>query len=226
MKRFLINDLSEIACAMYENIELVGHKDVMFVGFYEDAAQVIKELLRYDDITPYNISLESVDLDEYNKEYYVALDEDLCVWCEPAYCYEDNVYLEDETECLFIADDCCSSILKSIECNENAMYEVCYDLGDEEYDYDCCNCNCENCEFTKDDDNKISNKDLKNDELVNSDKHEEFTTVTTDSNGKVKGFEKSWDTKEGNMNYHTTYKFFSNNDEMMKLMMDNFNIKF
>lgn len=207
MKKFLIDDLSDVAYAMYENIVEDVCKNVMFVGFYEDASAIIKELLMYDEIIPYNISIEPIEFDNYDKEYYIALDNNFNIWCCKAYDVQDKCYLWDTTDCLFIADDCCSAILKEIGCDKDNMYEVLYDLDDEECECDG-NCACCNCNDGKDD-----NYDV-------------ITRVAVDDDGVIRGFEKTWETKEGNMTYHSTYTHYSNNTELLKQLMENFDIKF
>lgn len=207
MKKFLIDDLSDVAYAMYENIVEDVCQNVMFVGFYEDASAIIKELLMYDEIIPYNISIEPIESDNYDKEYYIALDNNFNIWCCKAYDVQDKCYLWDTTDCLFIADDCFSAILKEIGCDDDNMYEVSYDLDDEECacDGDCACCNCND------------GKD---------DNYEVITRVAVDDNGVIRGFEKTWETKEGNMTYHSTYTHYSNNTELLKQLMENFDIKF
>ena len=203
MKRFLISDLSEVACTMYNNIMDGKFNDVMFIGYYDDAVSVIKSLLIFDESSPYHICIKSEDFDGYDKEYYVALDSELNIWCDRAYSFEMNNYFYNETECLFVADDCNSAILKNIGYNKNNIYEVSYDLEDE------CSGNCEDCKCSEKDDN-----------------HEETTRVAVDEDGKIRGFEKSWSTYEDGMYYHNTYKHYSNNTDMLKHVMENFDIKF
>lgn len=202
MKRLVIEDLSEIAELMYCSIINCENKDVMFVGFYEDAITVLKNLFMIDEPIPYYIDIKDADWDNYDKEYYVTLDSNMNVWCKKAYDYDNKRYLITETNCLFVADDCNSAILKKIGCDEDDMYEVTYDLDDE------CECNgkCECCNCNDD--------------------HEVITRVATDEDGKLRGFEKSWETHEDGLHYKTTYSFYSSNQNMLKDMLDNFDIKF
>lgn len=220
MKRILIEDLGEIACHMYDSVVDDGLNDVTFVGYYEDAVCLVKELLMFDDITPYNIELKPFESDRYDKEYYITLDKELDIWCCKAYNSEHDCYLYAETGRLFIADDCNSAILNKIGCDEDNMYEVSYDLDDDGCDGDCANCKyAENPDLEKPDD-EIGRL------LKGNDTHEVITRVATDENGKLRGFEKSWETNEDGLHYHSTYSFFSSNENMLKNMMENFEVKY
>ena len=203
MKRLIVEDMIDVAQIMYDKVAS-GCESVVFAGYYEDAAQLIKELLMmYDETCVCQISIESIDWDGYDKEYLVTLDSKMNIWCEKAYQEEYNRYLFIGEDCVLIADDCNSKILDSIESEE--VYEVGYDFDDEHE----CDGNCKNCTCGEE-----------------QDKQEVVTRVATDENGNVKGFEKSWITKDGNMNYHTNYSFYSNSGNMLKDMMNNFDIKF
>jgi hypothetical protein len=193
MKKILIEDMIDICNIMYNKIE-DGYESVCFVGMYDDAKVLIRELLLTNDnalITLADIEPEAF----YNKEYVISLDNEMNIWCEKAYDYEDECYLWIEDNCALVADDCSSAVLKTIESKE--IYEVGYDLDDE------CKCGC-----------------------CRAENQETITRVATDDSGNIRGFEKSWSTRDGNMNYHTTYSFFSNNQSMLKDMLDNFDIKF
>ena len=205
MKKFIINDLSEVAESMYFDITEDNYSDVMFAGYYEDAIVVLKHLLMFDNTVPCHIDIAD-DGDFYDKEYFVTLNSDMGVWCTRAY---DNhicsCYLPTETECLYIADDCNSVLLKYINCSKDEMYEVSYNLDDECECGNNCDCSCTSTE---------------------KDSHEVVTRVATDGNGKIKGFEKSWETFEDGLYYRTTYSFYSSNEDMLNNILDNFDIKY
>lgn len=212
MEKFIIEDLSEIAEVMYLDVTVGGYGDAVFVGYYEDAITVLKHLFMFEEPMPFHINIEDVDWDGYNKEYLVTLDSKMNVWCEKAYDYEHNRYLVTEAGCAYVADNCNASLLKCINCCEDELYEVSYDLDDDESDCECDGkCECCNC-----------NQDKKN----HDDAHEEITRVATDDSGKLRGFEKSWETHEDGLHYHSTYSFFSSNEDMLKNMMKNFSIKY
>ena len=206
MKKFIIEDLSEVAESMYFDITEDIEKDynaVTFAGYYEDAIIVLKHLLMFDETIPCYVDIKDADWYGYEKEYFVTLDFDMNVWCSPAYDCKNNCYLALDTDCLYIADDCNSSLLKYINCPKEEMYEVSYDLDEE------CDGNCECCHCSDEDDNQ---------EIV--------TRVAVDEDGTIRGFEKSWSTHEDGMYYHSTYTHYSNNPDILKQMMDNFDIKF
>jgi hypothetical protein len=190
MERIIIEDIYDVAEMMYGNA--TDGNETTFIGLYDDVAEVLRVLpICCDDgIDFIRIDLEPVELDGYDREYYVSLNEDMELWCCKAYDYEHECYLFDETDVLYIADDCNSKILERID-YEHAV-EVTYEDDEPECDKD----------------------------------HVEETRVAVDDNGVVRGFEKSWTSHENGMTYKTTYTHYSNNQDMLKQLMENFNIKY
>ena len=209
--RIIIEDMADVAVMMYGRI-LDGDEDVTFIGKYDNAIDVLKELLVYDDIMPYHICIEPEEFDLYDKEYLVTLDNAMNVWCEKAYQKEHNRYLYTESTCVFVADDCNPDALKDVVCNE--LYEVAYDFGGKEEvkEESDCDGNCACCAYAEKDDSE--------------DSQEIVTRVAVDEEGTIRGFEKSWSTHEDGLYYHSTYTHYSNNPDMLKQMMENFDIKY
>jgi len=201
MDRIVIEDVYDVAEIMIDEIR-EGH-ETTFIGLYDDVSEIIKDLVICSDyeVNIERIDLEPVEFDGYDKEYYVSLTKNMKLWCEKAYHSEHECYLFDETDVVFIADDCNSKILDRVDCNR--IYEVGCEFDEPECDGDCENCH-----------------------LGELDRHEVITRVATDDNGKLRGFEKSWETKEDGMTYHGTYSFFSSDEKMLKDMLDNFKIKY
>lgn len=207
MERIFIEDMSEIAAIMHGKI-LDGYEDVDFIGKYEDAVWLIKELLKLFPVSAYQIQINPVEWDGYDREYLVSLDAEMNLWCQKAYQEKYERYVDLPADCTFVADDCNSSVLEAIECDE--VYEVGFDLDDEFEDE--CDGDCEHCHL--------------NDEIDhNKDDHYELTRVAVDDEGVVRGFEKSWTTHEGNMTYRSTYTHYSNDENLIKKLMDEFNVK-
>ena len=201
MERVIIEDIFDVAEIMHDNAA-DGH-ETTFIGLYDDVSELLKSLpICCDDGVDFvRIDLEPVELDGYDKEYYVSINEDMELWCCKAYDYNNECYLFDETDIVLIADDSNSKIIEYVDYNE--IIEVGYEIDEPE-----CNGDCENCN------------------IGNENGHEVITRVATDEDGKLRGFEKSWETKEDGLTYHSTYSFYSNNQEMLKSMLENFKIKY
>ena len=197
MERIVIEDIFDVAEMMYDVAS--GGEQATFVGLYEDVIGIVKELVTLDKVYIDRIDIEPFELDGYDREYYVDLSPEMGLWVEKAYDFNTCVYYYNETDVLLIADDCNSKILDRID------YGHAVEVG---YDIEECDGDCENCH------------------LGEPDRHEVITRVATDDNGRLRGFEKSWETKEDGMTYHSTYSFFSSDEKMLKDMLDNFKIKY
>lgn len=200
MDRIIIENIYDVAEMMVNEVD--EGNEVTFIGLYDDVSAIIGALIVYgeDELTIERIDIEPVELDGYDKEYYVSLTKDMELWCCKAYTPEHGCYLFDETGVVFIADDCNSKIIESVDYDE--IFEVGYAHDELECDGDCENCNKE------------------------PDKHEVITRVTMDDAGKLRGFEKSWDSTEDGITFHSTYTFYSSDEKMLRDMLENFKIKF
>ena len=208
MKRFQIKDLSDVANAMYDEVVNKEKTDALFVGFYEDALEVIKEVMQFEGVYPRSFEIHPVEWDWYDKEYYVYLDKNLDLWVREA--WKRDVYLDEESDIVFIANDCNSAILKNIETNE--FVEVSYADGlAEDCECDCCEDCCSECCCG---------------ELEPVDNSTVTTRVVVDNNGHIHGFEKTWTSDEGGMHYISTYQHFSNDEDYLKKLMKDFDVKF
>ena len=197
MKRFKIEDLCEVAGVMYSDIIDNGLDEVEFIGYYDDVSIVLKNLLMFDETSPCFINMVDSEYDDYEKEYSIILDSDMNIWCEKA--YMDDEYLFVVSEKVYVADDCDPELLENIETCEDRVYEVTYSLEPEKETKKAC---------------------------PGNGSHGVLTRVATDESGKLRGFEKSWETHEDGFNYKSSYSFFSSNEEMLKNMLANFDVKF
>lgn len=171
MKKFTIENFYELASEMYTDV-LYAVEDVAFIGRYEDVTELVTELLNMEDVTIDFISLMPEIVNGYNREYLVVLNEDLTLQCEPVYQADEQKYLGVDSDIVYIADDCNSSILKQVHAID--MYEVSYDFdedykeefgdGLEEELYDC-DGNCESCALGYEDDNE-NNVTTQEDEAI------------------------------------------------------------
>lgn len=116
--------MAEIMCKNIND----GCEMVSFIGLYNDTTELIEKLLK-----DYKAFISFMFIEPgYNKEYLVTLDKDMHIYCEEAYDTECNQYLYIGGDCIFVADDCNSAILKYIESKN--IYEVSYDLNEDKND--------------------------------------------------------------------------------------------
>lgn len=101
---FEANDVSELAKVMVENVKNETCSDAIL--FYDEAAKLIKELLKYDEVNIEDgcgISVESPEYDGYVGEFIVSLADDYVLGCEKA-CREKG-YISGFQDFVFIDVD-------------------------------------------------------------------------------------------------------------------------
>lgn len=113
---------------------------VSVIAKYEQAKDIIKELMFYDDTTIDNIELLNPDADGYEDEYIIDtcyIDGDILIGCEPL--KKNGEYLNCEGDILYILEDCREKIID--HCSYNRSYIAV--IGEDECD--CCECcDCDN----------------------------------------------------------------------------------
>ena len=132
MDRLYFDDYIDMAEYMYD--EATDDIYIVAVLYYEDAIQLLRELLSFDDVEISALDIEPSFYNGYDREYYVSLDEYKTLSVEPAY-VNDN-YLNTDADVLLLGGDV----------HANAMagtpVENCYEiLVDED-----CECECADCQ--------------------------------------------------------------------------------
>lgn len=116
---------------------------VSVVLFKNDIVNLLRWLMEYDDIDVGHIDIKDEFVDDYDKEYYLTIDDDFSISIEPVYdedtneiipCYSDIVLFDgDVSSKIALENEDCEQIEISIaEDNED---DTCGDCC-----YDCCNC--------------------------------------------------------------------------------------
>ena len=141
MKRLEFYDYEEFACAVadiYDSLKGEDFEDVAIIAKYEDARQIIKELICIGyDIS--NIELHEVDWDNYDAEYIISL-YDNSIWCEPM--LKENGYIEEYSPVIYVLDNCSSKVIPY--CKGKTVYEVTVGIDE------CEECDCSECACKKD----------------------------------------------------------------------------
>lgn len=144
MDRLEFNDYEEFLCAVIDKLDEITDEDefndIAIIAKYEEARQIIKELLCMGcDIKSVNI--HDAEWDGYDDEYIVSvtsIDDEYEVWCEPF--LRESGYITDDSKVTYILDNCSSKVMS--HCEGETVYEV--NVGDEsDCDDECC-CDCRN----------------------------------------------------------------------------------
>ena len=183
MERLEFNDYEEFACEVadtYDSLKGEDYEDVAIIAKYEEARQIIKELLciGYDI---HSINIIDEEYGEYDAEYIISIYDDE-IWCEQM--LRENGYITDDSTVMYILDNCSSKVIPY--CKGKIVYEVTVGKEDDECDCD----DCDDCEegFT------INGKPATKEEFdayVSQFKHDEKPTTTSSAKSvyKVNGKE-------------------------------------
>ena len=183
MKNIYFDDFEDFSCVIadtYDSLDGEDFEDVAIIAKYEEARQIIKELL----CLGYDInSLEIHDelWENYDAEYVISL-YDNSIWCEPM--LRENGYIEEEAPVIYVLDNCSSKVIPY--CKGNTVYEV--TVGDDE-----CGCDeCDDCEEGFTINGKPATKE-EFDNYVSHFKHDEKPTTSSaaKSTYKINGKEVS-----------------------------------
>lgn len=104
----------------------VAQEDIYVVAvlFYDDAKQLLRELLKDDKLDIQAIDMQPEMYNGYDREYYISI-YDMHVSVEPA--YYDGEYLTTDAELTLVHSDACSAAIKDIphsQCREICIGEI------------------------------------------------------------------------------------------------------
>ena len=129
MKNLYFDDFEDLACDIadtYDSLDGEDFEDVAIIAKYEDARQIIKELLclGYDI---HSVEIHDELWENYDAEYVISLyDNEL--WCEPM--LRENGYIEEEAPVIYVLDNCSSAVIPY--CKGNTVYEVTVDIDEDD----------------------------------------------------------------------------------------------
>lgn len=160
IKTLHFENYEDFACAVSDIYDRVKSDDkynsVDVVAKYEDAKEIIRELIGIGYGIAFIDGFGNSEWDGYDDAFVVSLLEDQ-IWCEPVK-RKDN-YIFVEADVVYIFDDCNSKIVPKIESDE--VYEV--EIGDD-CDGDCENCDCHDTNTTSSAIYKVNNKKVTKEE--------------------------------------------------------------
>ena len=185
MENLYFDDFEDLACDIadtYDALDYDDEEDVAIIAKYEEARQIIKELLclGYDI---HSVEIHDDLWENYDAEYVISLYENE-VWCEPM--LRENGYIEEDAPVIYVLDNCSSKVIPY--CKGKNVFEV--SVGDDECECGECECACKKDEkptttsttSTKSaakSTYKINNKEVSKEEFDK--KYEEFEEMYLDN---------------------------------------------
>lgn len=199
MERIIFKDIHDLAARMIDSY-YDGEDCVSAICHYDIATALLSELIKYD-LPISQIDIGDYEWNGYDREYQVSIMNDK-IYCNPSFVYKKDGYSRDRyldtwANVIYIHQDVNSTMLKHIECDVICEFAI-EDLDDVED---------ENC-----DDNIAT---YQSDSVL----------ISRDKSGKPTGFTKSWsDSDEADIYSHSSYSFFSDNEEAVRYMAEQFDI--
>ena len=199
MHNVYFEDFEGLACDVadkYDSInKLEEYKDVAIIAKYEEARQIIKELMciGYD---LHSIVMHDVEYDGYEFEYIISLYDDE-IWVEPM--MRESGYITDDSPIMYVLGNCSSKVIPY--CKGKVMFEV--TVGEEECDCDECQCACTD----KDTDDS------------------ESTHISRDKHGNPLGFSKTWSTVRDGVHCYSSYSHYSSDVDMLRSIASDFGVR-
>ena len=179
IKTLYFEDYEDFACAVSDVYDRVKSDDeynsVDVVAKYEDAKEIIRELVGMGYGIAFINELADPEYDGYDDAFIISLLDDE-IWCEPV--KRKDGYIFVEADVVYIFDNCNSKIVPKIEADE--VYEV--EIGD--FDCDCENCDYHDMTTTSTAIYKVNNKEVTK---------EEYDKAVEDISGFLSFVNKIWD---------------------------------
>ena len=140
IKTLHFENYEDFACDVADVYDRVKSDDeynsVDVVAKYEDAKEIIRELIGIGYGIAFINELADPEWDGYDDAFVISLLDDE-IWCEPVKLKDGYIFVEADV--VYIFDNCNSKIIPKIEADD--VYEV--EIGNE---YDNCDDGCENSE--------------------------------------------------------------------------------
>ena len=173
----------DLAFEVVEKMQYVTD-GIDIVGFYDDAREIIRELVLTGACTIGSMELHDPEWSGYDKEYYITvskvIDGEWTIWCEPAMREHETEYIYGEADICYLLDNCSSRIIPRIK--SSVLYETSI-VAVDDFDFEC-DGDCANCDLNEDfgDAMKIQKKP-KTETIKMDDDMKVFTISTSDDYG-------------------------------------------
>lgn len=186
------------------------------VCFYEDAREIIRELILTGACTLGSMEMHDVEWSGYDKEYYVSvskvIDDEWTIWCEPALREGNTEYIYGESSICYLFDNCSSRIIKCMR--SDVVYETSIKEYEDDFecDGDCTNCHLDDYEYGLDELKTINPKP----EFIKQGHKPKTETIKMDDD--MKGFSISTSDDYG----YSSFSFYSTDEDLVRKMLKNY----
>ena len=200
MKNLYFDDFEDFSCVIADTYDALDYdeEDVAIIAKYEEARQIIKELLciGYDI---HSINIIDEEYGEYDAEYIISIYDDE-IWCEQM--LRENGYITDDSPVMYILDNCSSKVIPY--CKGKNVFEV--TVGEDD-------CDCDECEGYTVNGEPVSKEEFDN--YVSQFKNDEKPTTTSKESYFING--KSVDKSEFDKEYEKFEEKYMDNIRDMLL---------
>ena len=109
-------DTCDLAYNMYMYSHNPDGDSTILIAGYEIVSEMLKDLMKFEDTTAFNILLENPEVDGYKDEYILTLDDEQNVWIEP-FKNKNGKYIIFDDECVtlvFVHNDVNSKAILNV----------------------------------------------------------------------------------------------------------------
>ena len=110
-------DTCDLAYNMYMYSHNPDGNHTILIAGYEIVSEMLKDLMQFEDTTAFSIHLENPEMDEYEDEYLLTIDDEQNVWVEP-FKNKQGKYLmidEENSTLVFVHNDVNSKAILGID---------------------------------------------------------------------------------------------------------------
>ena len=110
-------DTCELAYNMYMYSHNPDGNHTILIAGYEIVSEMLKDLMQFEDTTAFSIYLDNPEMDGYEDEYILTLDDEQNVWIEPFKNKNGNYLIFDEeyVTLVFVHNDVNSKAILGID---------------------------------------------------------------------------------------------------------------
>ena len=110
-------DTCDLAYNMYMYSHNPDGDSTILIAGYEIVSEMLKDLMQFEDTTAFSIYLDNPEMDGYEDEYILTLDDEQNVWIEPFKNKNGNYLIFDEeyVTLVFVHNDVSSKAILGID---------------------------------------------------------------------------------------------------------------